>query len=625
MPATSRYKNFLKIWKTKLQGFYDAEFVINGVSHGFYLQLQGNEKFIDKRLGQAKRFFFPFTAKQKSAITDWLLQGVHEGYISGPFEKNFKFPFELHISPLFVVPKPKLDEWRTIWHGSWKDESCFSSLNELIDEKDKNVRYISTKEIARMLLVAIKQAKELKQQAHLYALDAYHAYYSAPLHPCQYKYMGMQWLNQYWLFKSLQMGLGSACRTYTRFADAIEFVIVKENKEIMFLEDIQLMGHYLDDFFGAQPSLERATIAFNASINTFEELNVPTTPAKQKTPQVSRKWLGRCYDTRFDGVVAPSQRQRYKALSYLLYIKKSCIIYKKQSEKVNGVLGNIAELYYPAKAFLRRFQAIISDPRLSYEQGTRVDQFFLGDIDLWIHFLSNPELLYQKLEYLVKNPDDNDDQIATDASGVEGAGGVWFNKKLAFQVRWSDTIYYEVLKERPELKIHAQETIGAWIAFDLWGEQLSGKAVTVYNDNPAAASALITKAPPLYRTDLQCIIRDIALKAMMQRFMFWGVKIDGKVNDYADALSRFKPYPWKKLGYTIIDATDSANKILSKLLFCGPNLDEKRWKWLPHQRKMLNIDVVEKRLANNNTGTMRRKQFKTNRNILTKCSFDDEP
>ena len=88
-------------------------------------------------------------------------------------------------------------------------------------------------------------------------------------------------------------------------------------------------------------------------------------------------------------------------------------------------------------------------------------------------------------------------------------------------MRWKDTIYFQVLSKRPELKIHAQELIGAWIAFDLWGVQLAGTAVTFYNDNPAAAAALITKAPPLFRSDLQCITRDFSLNAMKNRFMFW--------------------------------------------------------------------------------------------------------
>ena len=112
---------------------------------------------------------------------------------------------------------------------------------------------------------------------------------------------------------------------------------------------------------------------------------------------------------------------------------------------------------------------------------------------------------------------------------------------------------------------------------------------------------------------------------MTQRFMFWGVKIDGKVNDLADALSRFKPYPWEQMGYQIIDATDSANKILNKLLNCESNLDANRWKWLPHQRKMLKIDLAERLIASNKTARPRRKQFLNDRNILTKSSFDDDP
>ena len=65
------------------------------------------------------------------------------------------------------------------------------------------------------------------------------------------------------------MGLGSACRTYT---DAIEFVIVKENVDIMFINEIQMMCHYLDDFIGAQPTLKRAYVAYNSSIATLKSL-----------------------------------------------------------------------------------------------------------------------------------------------------------------------------------------------------------------------------------------------------------------------------------------------------------------------------------------------------------------
>ena len=112
---------------------------------------------------------------------------------------------------------------------------------------------------------------------------------------------------------------------------------------------------------------------------------------------------------------------------------------------------------------------------------------------------------------------------------------------------------------------------------------------------------------------------------MKNRFMFCGVKIDGAINDYADALSRFKPYPWRELGFTVIDATNSANCILNKLLDAPPNLDPDCWKWLPHQQKMLKIDSTERYINNNVTTKSRKKVFQRNRNILTKSDFDNDP
>ena len=66
-----------------------------------------------------------------------------------------------------------------------------------------------------------------------------------------------------------------------------------------------------------------------------------------------------------------------------------------------------------------------------------------------------------------------------------------------------------------------------------------------------------------------------------------GIKIDGKQNYYADALSRFKPYDWKQFGITVVDATMITNKILLKLKKYYPNRDRNEWKWNDFQRQLL--------------------------------------
>ena len=97
------------------------------------------------------------------------------------------------------------------------------------------------------------------------------------------------------------------------------------------------------------------------------------------------------------------------------------------------------------------------------------------------------------------------------------------------------------------------ELLGTLVAIELWWPLFTGKCVTFYNDNKTAAAAL-------WRNDLQYLIREISFLAIKYKFYFWGIHINGDKNDHADALSRFKPYDWNKLGYTLVDAKAHVEK-----------------------------------------------------------------
>ena len=86
------------------------------------------------------------------------------------------------------------------------------------------------------------------------------------------------------------------------------------------------------------------------------------------------------------------------------------------------------------------------------------------------------------------------------------------------------------------------ELLGSLIAIKLWINLFSHKCVTIYNDNPGASGSIVTRAPKLYRLDMQYLIRTLALLAVKNKFYFFGVWcIDAHSANMkiADGLSRF--------------------------------------------------------------------------------------
>ena len=157
---------------------------------------------------------------------------------------------------------------------------------------------------------------------------------------------------------------------------------------------------------------------------------------------------------------------------------------------------------------------------------------------------------------------------------------------------------------------------------DLFSDILSDSSVTFYNDNPGAAGALISKAQRLWRADMQGLTREIAMLAIENSTMYWGIEINGDVNEYADALSRFKNYDWEQLGFEMRDPTQIVNKYLLKLAKCPKNRDRKYWAWTEEQKEFLRINATQKLINKNQTRKTRAKPTNTTYNILTRTSFD---
>ena len=481
--------------------------------------------------------YIPLTRQQSKGIDEWVLKGLSKGYIAGPFDLDFEFDFgKLFLAPLFVVPKPN-GKWRTIVHLSFKTSPEMYSINDLLFDYMKTVQYTRFLEV-------VKLVKNAGKGAFLFLVDAQDAYYRVPTSPKDWKYMGIKWRKKYWVFRSLQMGMSSSPRIYTAFADAVEYICVQKNKDIAFLNGIQQLRHYIDDFFGALPTWEKAWALYQSLYKTFEELGIPTKWEKCTAPSTQALILGWLYDTLLQMVILP-EKKRVLLLDMINTALRTKKANKRWMQQLLGRLQHASIVVFPGKAFVRRLEALVYLPQHDDYTPFKLGNFVLDDLEWWRQRLTSGVVCGTSFDLLLKHPSDGDVIVYTDACTETGGGGyiTGLGNTIFFQVKWANTIYNKVANYR-KLDISVLELLMSVVAIYIIRKSLKNLSVSIFNDNPGAAGAIRSKAPPLFRLDLQVLTRFLATLAFDNKFYFWGIHKTVAESDemkVADALSRYNP------------------------------------------------------------------------------------
>ena len=208
---------------------------------------------------------------------------------------------------------------------------------------------------------------------------------------------------------------------------------------------------------------------------------------------------------------------------------------KKELEQLIGNLQRASLAMFPMKAFLRRLERHLYTPGLPYDVIISLDRFSIDDLKVWRFGLVQC-MKGIPLEFLLKSPQDADIHAFSDAASTKGVGG-WTTGHY-FQLMWKDTNLLSVDDHRGTLDIQLLELMGTIIMAETFGPMWSGKAVCFWIDNTGAAGDIKSKAPKLWRSDLQYLIRRLAKCAMKFQFLFYVHEIKGDNNGLADALSR---------------------------------------------------------------------------------------
>ena len=558
------------MWKKELVGFKKYNHIINGLQNGFRIGVDP-KKTIDPKNISGDTCYIPLSGAEKMGVSEWILKGTKKGFISGPFDLNYKFKFnKLFLAPVFVVPKPN-GTWRPIVHLSYKKWFAKYAINDLLYDYMKTVQYIRFREVVNLV-------NNAGPGAYIFLIDAQDAYYRVPTHPDDWQYMGIKWAKKLWVFRSLQMGCSSSPKIYTEFADAVEYICVNRNRDISFLNGIQQLRHYIDDFFGACPTKSQAEKLYNSVIKTFKDLGIPTRPHKCFAPWISHKILGWWYDT-VARTVGMIDDKRIELLNLILRLIKTHKSDKKSLEKIIGKMQNASLVIFPGKAFIRRLEALLHLTKFKYNEIIPLSSFVIEDLEWWANILQQRELCRISFDLALKHPSDSDYKLYSDASSTIGGGGYLVDDNntvvLRYQVNWKNTILDSAMSIR-HIDIELLELLMSIVGVTLAIPYIKNKAITIYNDNPGAAGAIRTKAPKLYRVDLQFLIRHLASLAVKNKFYFWGYHFtvkDGNEMKIADQLSR---YTFEKQSIkdnvTITDCSTIVDRILKDLCQHPKNL-----------------------------------------------------
>ena len=144
--------------------------------------------------------------EHRDVVQNKLNKELQENRLAGPFRSP---PFaKFHVSPIGVVPKNAPGDFRLIHHLSYPSRN---SVNDFIDKSERTVSYA-------MIDDAIRIIKRLGKGCAMSKTDIKSAFRIIPVHPLDYRILGMHWEGNYYYDKALPMGCSSSCKIFETFS-----------------------------------------------------------------------------------------------------------------------------------------------------------------------------------------------------------------------------------------------------------------------------------------------------------------------------------------------------------------------------------------------------------------------
>lgn len=486
-----------------LEGYDDhlKTFLYEGFKQGFKIQYQGprQQRFCKNLLS---------VQQHENIVAEKLQKEVSLGRIAGPF--NF-LPFSnLQCSPIGIVPKKEINEFRLIHHLSYPDGA---SINDFIPDELCSVSYTTVDD-------AIKQIKKLGKSCLLAKTDIASAFRILPVHPNDHELLGIQFNGDFYYDKCLPMGCSISCSIFETFSTALQWIACTKF-------GVPTMLHILDDFlFLGPPDSSICKLALHQFMSMCDVLGVPIKGEKTEGPSTTLIFLGIELDTVNMEARLPEEKI-VKIQNALHSAKRRKKMTLRELQSLIGLLNFACCVVVPGRAFLRRLIALtrgVSKPHFRIRMNSQARL----DLNAWCEFIDN----FNGKSMFINDDWQNSHKLNlyTDAAGKFGYGAVFGTKW--FYGTWED------LSLQQDYNITFKELFPIVIAVETWGQALANQSILFHSDNIAVVE-IINKISSK-DTSVMCLVRRLVLACLRHNILFQAEHIPGKINTLPDLLSRLQ-------------------------------------------------------------------------------------
>lgn len=479
-----------------VEGCEEAEFILDGFRTGFALGIRQ-----DYQLSYQTPKLRPATVP----LLDKLADEVTKGRIIGPFVN--KPLSDLFISPLYVIPKPNSPKTRMIFNLS---SPLNGSVNNNIDRKFCSVQYCSVQDVGGLL-----SAEYPKGNAWLAKIDLSDAYRMVPIRHQDWKFLGIQVNDQFYIDRMLPMGASSSCQIFQRISDSLRQMLLKRIPTAR-------VFNYLDDFLFVGDSKESCDFTLSAFECLCQELCVPIAHNKTVRPCQSMTFLGLGIDAAKLTMYIPAEKKTstQKKLLEFLNTRSPRV---KAWQSIAGSLNHLAQVIPAGRVYLSSVYGSMSGILSSSQHlKRRINEETRQDLLVWLALLeTTPERPFKVLGTLSADFP----PLYTDASTSVGYGCVWGDQWFAGQWPCGKTANIAVLELYPIV-----------VALFLMEEGLTDILINVYTDNQALVSVINN----LYSKDssLRKLLRPLARLCLARNILVRANHVPGVDNVGPDLLSR---------------------------------------------------------------------------------------